>query len=72
MNNENHPSFGHRCPQQYSVRARPNGLSSNGFGCGLSGGHCIPEKSCAQRVEKAEKRKEELAKKYQGFTRDYW
>lgn len=63
MDNENHPSFNHRCTHQYSVKARPYGMSSNGWGCGLTGGHCLPSNKCQKMIEDKEKEEEEEAMK---------
>jgi len=52
MINPNHPSFGTSCPVQYSVSPKPTAWSMAGFGCGLTGNHCIPDEHCASKRER--------------------
>lgn len=37
------------CPLKIKVTAHPNGMSSDGYACSATGGHCIPCKDCDSR-----------------------
>jgi hypothetical protein len=50
MTYQNHPGFDARdCPARVTVNAHPMGLSSNGYACGVTGGHCLPCDKCPAR-----------------------
>lgn len=51
---ENHPGFGIECPCQLKVNPAPYGMSSRGFACRYTGGHCLPDEHCDERVEEWE------------------
>lgn len=41
---EDHPgASASACPERYQVNASPFGTSSNGYGCSITGGHCLPD-----------------------------
>jgi len=47
----NHP--GHSqvgCPLQLQINAHRMGTSSNGYACSWTGGHCMKNDECAERV----------------------
>lgn len=52
MSHDTHPGADARdCPARVTVNARPMGMSTNGYACGVTGGHCLPcEKKCPERV----------------------
>jgi hypothetical protein len=43
------------CPLRITVNAHPYGMSSNGYACSVTGGHCIPSDVCDQRNIDADK-----------------
>lgn len=47
MSNENHP--GHEsgcCPLRYDVSSHRTDGCGGGYGCSVTGGHCIPSEGC--------------------------
>jgi hypothetical protein len=47
-----HPGFDAQgCPCQYTVTPAYRSTSHHGFGCGASGGHCLPGEFCDKRRE---------------------
>lgn len=51
---ENHPGFGTDCPCQIRINPHPTGMSSRGFACCYTGGHCLPSDECDGRVQELE------------------
>lgn len=48
----NHPGFeAGDCPLRIVVRPHAFGLSSRGFACSSSGGHCVPNDNCKAIVK---------------------
>lgn len=60
MRNENHPSCDTVCEVQYSVKPRPNSSTMAGFGCGMTGSHCIPSDNCVKFRREHAKQQEML------------
>lgn len=53
---ENHPGFeAGDCPLRLTIKPHAFGMSSRGFACSSSGGHCIPNKHCKARVDEHKK-----------------
>ena len=49
---EDHPGFDSRgCELIIKINAHHMGLSSNGYACSYTGGHCLPCDACASRID---------------------
>ena len=47
-----HPGFDAQgCIAQYTVTPAMYSSSHHGFGCSVTGGHCLPGEQCSKRVE---------------------
>lgn len=53
-----HPGFeAQGCALQYTVTpSRMGSTSSHGFGCGMTGGHCVPDQQCDARRSRCAER----------------
>lgn len=50
----NHPGHGTDCPCQLKVTPHSTGMSSRGYACRYTGGHCQPSDECEDRVNEME------------------
>lgn len=49
----NHPGYeAADCPERIKITAVRTGMSSNGYACSCTGGHCIPSESCNKIIKK--------------------
>jgi hypothetical protein len=49
----NHPGHNVSCELRTQVNAHFQGTSSNGYGCDMTGGHCVPSEHCDNRRNEA-------------------
>ena len=52
---DEHPGHDVECPLQITVHPHPMGTSHRGYGCYATGGHCVPDGKCEERVKNEEK-----------------
>lgn len=60
----NHPGHDARCELRTQINAHPRGSSSNGYGCNVTGGHCVPGEYCENR--RTEAHNQDLAREDMG------